>query len=338
MSYEKEMMNRWASEPMVSIVIPVHNGGEQFKRCLSSAVDAISHEGEIIVVADGDTDGSWQFAKKIGVKVLKIPKVGGPAKARNLGAREATGDILFFFDADVALASDTIECVTAVFRDNFDLAALFGSYDDEPFETNLLSQYKNLLHHYVHQTSKEDAFSFWTGCGAIRREIFMEMGGFNETYRNPSIEDIELGYRLKKAGHKIRLVKEIQVKHLKRWRAISMVKTDFFSRALPWTSLILKENLLADDLNLKTSARISTILVYLLLFMGILAPFSPWLLIPIACCTITLLALNRDLYLFFINKRGLGFAIRTLPWHWLYFFYSGLAFVIGYGKYWIKRK
>ena len=68
-----------------------------------------------------------------------------------------------------------------------DMVALFGSYDDEPAETNLLSQYKNLLHHYVHQTSQEDAFSFWTGCGAIRRDIFMEMGGFNETYLLPSI-------------------------------------------------------------------------------------------------------------------------------------------------------
>jgi len=331
-------MNHSASEHMVSIVIPVHNGGEQFKRCLSSASDALSPSDEIIVVADGDTDGSWQFAKKFGVKVLKIPEAGGPAKARNLGAREARGDLLFFTDADVAIVSDTVECVTAVFRDNPDLAALFGSYDDEPSETNLLSQYKNLLHHYVHQTSKEDAFSFWTGCGAIRRDIFMEMGGFNETYRYPSIEDIELGYRLRKAGHKIRLVKEIQVKHLKRWDVISLVKTDFFCRALPWTSLILKENLLTDDLNLKTSARISTILVYLLLFMGIPTLFSPWLLIPIVCCAVILLALNRDLYLFFAKKRGLGFAIRALPWHWLYFFYSGLAFAIGYGNHLIKRK
>ncbi len=323
---------------MVSIVIPVHNGGEPFKRCLSAASDAISPSDEIIVVADGDTDGSWQFAEKFGVRVLKIPEAGGPAKARNLGAREARGDLLFFIDADVVIVSDTVECVTAVFRDHPDLAALFGSYDDEPSETNLLSQYKNLLHHYVHQTSKEDAFSFWTGCGAIRRDIFMDTGGFNETYRHPSIEDIELGYRLRKAGHKIRLVKEIQVKHLKRWDVISLVKTDFFCRALPWTRLILKENLLTNDLNLKTSARISTILVYLLLFMGISAFFSPLPLIPILCCTLMLLALNRDLYLFFTKKHGLGFALRTLPWHWLYFFYSGLAFAIAYGNHLLQRK
>ena len=323
---------------MVSIVIPVYNGGEQFKRCLSAASDAIFPSDEIIVVADGDTDGSWQFAEKFGVRVLKIPEPGGPAKARNLGAREARGDILFFIDADVVIVSDTVKCVTAVFRDNLDLAALFGSYDDEPSETSFLSQYKNLLHHYVHQTAKEDAFSFWSGCGAIRRDIFMEMGGFNEMYRYPSIEDIELGYRLRKAGHKIRLVKEIQVKHLKRWDAISLVKTDFFCRALPWSSLILKENLLTDDLNLKMSARISTIIVYLLLFMGISTIFSPWTLIPAPCCIIILLALNRELYLFFMKKRGLGFAMRAFPWHWLYFFYSGLAFAIAYGNWLIKRK
>jgi hypothetical protein len=50
-----------------------------------------------------------------------------------------------------------------------------------------------------------------------------------------------------------------------------------------------------------------------------------------------LLWLNRDLYRFFKDKRGMNFALKTIPWHWFYFFYSGLAFSIGFAKFQTKR-
>ena len=68
---------------------------------------------------------------------------------------------------------------------------------------NFVSQYKNLFHHFVHQDASGTATSFWAGCGAIRRDIFLRLGGFNTAYKRPSIEDIELGYRLTRAGHRI---------------------------------------------------------------------------------------------------------------------------------------
>jgi hypothetical protein len=50
-----------------------------------------------------------------------------------------------------------------------------------------------------------------------------------------------------------------------------------------------------------------------------------------------LVLLNLPVYKFFQQKRGLGFVILTLPWHWLYYLYSGLAFALGTGRYWLKR-
>ena len=323
--------------PTVSVVVPVHNGGSGFAKCLASLRASESPPEEIIVVADGDTDGSWRLAEELGVEVLRIPTPGGPARARNLGARKARGAILFFVDADVTIRQDAVSRIAALFGKDPDLAAVIGSYDDAPGETNFLSQYKNLFHHYVHQTAKPVASTFWGACGAIRREIFLSMGGFNEEYQRPCIEDIELGYRLNGAGFKIRLAKELQIKHLKRWDIVSLVKADFFNRALPWTALILNGEGFINDLNVKPSSRISVFTAYLLLLTLLGALYFPWLLIFSAFFAVVLLGINWDLYRFFGKKRGLSFAVKTIPWHWFYLFYSGLAFAIGLARWEMKR-
>ena len=327
----------YLSKPTVSVVIPVYNGGTKFRRCLLSVAASTPPPKEIIVVADGDSDGSWRVAEEFGMQVLRIPTPGGPARARNLGAHTAKGDILFFVDADVTIPRDAVSQIAAAFQHDPDLTAVFGSYDDEPFETNFLSQYKNLFHHYVHQTANEEAFTFWGACGAIRREVFLALDGFDEGYRRSSIEDIELGYRLKRAGYRIRLLKELKVKHLKCWNIFSLLRADFFYRALPWTRLILSEGPFIDDLNLKISDRISVIFVYILFLSLLGALWIPWLFVPAVFLMVLLVVLNRDLYRFFKDQRGLGFAVKTIPWHWFYFFYSGLAFSVGFAKYQIKR-
>lgn len=313
----------------ISIIIPVYNGGKKFHQCLSSLSRAKIKPTEVIIVADGDTDNSWQVATDWGATVIRVEQKSGPAKARNLGAVAAQGEILFFVDADVAIAPDTIDRVRFAFAEDTCLAALIGSYDDAPKANNFISQYKNLLHHYTHQVTNEDAFTFWGACGAIRRDIFSGMGGFDETYRRPCVEDIELGYRLKAAGYKIRLDKALQVKHLKRWGIISLIKADVFDRAVPWTELILRQGQMPSDLNLGWSSRLSVVLVYALLLSFVTSWWHWQLLIVSAVICLLLIGINVSVYRFFVNKRGTLFALVVLPWHWFYYFYSGLAFVIG---------
>ena len=240
-------------------------------------------------------------------------------------------------DADVSIYPDVLGQVASVFQKSPNLDALIGSYDDAPGEPNFLSQYRNLFHHYTHQNSSEAASTFWGACGAIRRDIFTEVGGFNQGYRAPCVEDIELGYRLKQLGYRIRLCKEIQVKHLKRWGVISLLKADFFYRALPWTMLLLQNRQFNNDLNLTMSNRISVVLVYsLLIVLGVTCwrPVAIALSLPLC---LALLIINAPVYQFFNRKRGFKFAIQTVPWHWLYYFYSGLAFAIGLVRYWAQN-
>lgn len=320
----------------LSVIIPVHNGGEKFRRCLQSLKATAPPPAEIIVVADGESDGSWRIAEEFGAQVIHLPEPGGPARARNAGASAARGEVLVFFDADVMVPPDAIQQIAEALGGAPDVAAVFGSYDDAPAEPNFLSQYKNLFHHYVHQTSREEASTFWAGCGAVRREVFLAAGGFDESYRQPSIEDIELGYRLRRAGNQIRLVKTLQVKHLKRWTAPSLVHADFALRAVPWTELIQRDRQFLDDLNLTWAARTAVVLSWLGLLELVAAAWWPWLLALAAATLAGMLALHAGLLQFFLAKRGALFTLAALPWLWLYNLYSGLGFAVGLARHWTR--
>jgi cellulose synthase/poly-beta-1,6-N-acetylglucosamine synthase-like glycosyltransferase len=245
-----------------------------------------------------------------------------------LGAQESSADVVLFLDADVEVRPDIVARVSQAFVQDPQLAALFGSYDDAPAATNFLSQYKNLLHHYVHQTAREEAFTFWTGCGAIRREVFLSLGGLDERYTRPAIEDIELGYRLRGAGHRVVLLKDLQVKHLKPWLAVQLVHTDFVRRALPWSELILRHRQFNNDLNIAWTSRLSGLAVGVLVASVAAAFFAPASLAVAGVSAVALLLLNAPFYRFLWRKRGALFMLRAIPFHWFYYLYSGVAFVV----------
>jgi len=248
----------------ISIIIPAHNAALHLVRCLTAICESSRVPHEIIVVDDASKDSTAVVATRLGATVLSTGTNRGPAFARNLGAKTATGDILFFLDSDVCVQSNTLEKILSSFHADSTLDALMGSYDSNPSSPDFISQYRNLMHCYVHQSGEENASTFWSGCGAIRRTLFLEHSGFHEGYGRPAIEDIELGYRLIRAGRKIILDRSIQVTHMKRWTFWGLVKTDIFDRGIPWTELILRDRCLPDDLNLQLSQRVSVALVFLL--------------------------------------------------------------------------
>jgi len=246
--------------PRVSVVIPVRNDPGNLRLCLEALQRSTVKDIEVLVIDDASTDNTPDVARSMGARVYRLPRCGGPAIARNRGAELARGGIVFFVDADVCVHPDTIETFLRTFDGNPDVAAVFGSYDTTPGSPGLIAQYKNLFHHFIHQRSSTDAGTFWSGCGAVRREIFLAMDGFDhERYERPCIEDIDLGMRLKRAGHRIVLNKAMQATHLKRWTLGSLIHSDVFDRGVPWTHLILERGDLPDDLNLGWSQRISAV-------------------------------------------------------------------------------
>lgn len=312
----------------ISIIVPVYNNPQDLHDCLSAILSTSGPDSEIIVVDDASTDSTSSVAARMGVTVLRLMENSGPAAARNYGASHARGKILFFVDADVVVAPGTVERVVRVMENNPDLAAVFGSYDAQPRAPGVVSQYRNLLHHFVHQNGNSEASTFWAGCGAIRRTVFEKIGGFDQKqFRRPSIEDIELGYRMRQAGYRIFLDKSLQGTHLKQWTFFSYIRTDIVCRAVPWSQLIIKSKTLPNDLNLKWDQRASFVLVALAYTFLALSVFQIEMIVMSAAALFSVLVLNRQMYLFFFRQRGLPFALACIPLHMTYYLYSGLSYV-----------
>lgn len=314
----------------VSVVVPAHNAETTLSRCLDAVARAASADVEVIVVDDGSTDETGVIARRHGARVVQLEIAGGPARARNRGVAAAGGPIVLFVDADVVVAADAITRTRAAFEADPRLVAVFGSYDDAPSTGTLASDYRNLLHHYVHQQSQVDAATFWAGLGAVRRDVFNACGGFDERFVRPSIEDIELGARLVAAGHRVRLDKHLRGTHLKRWTFAGMVRTDVLARARPWTHLMLQQGGMPRDLNLQWRHRASGVLVWLAVALGVAAAILPgprrWLAVASLAALALLGLLNAAFYRFLTARRGIRFALAAYPLHALYYAYASGTF------------
>lgn len=284
---------------------------------------------------DGSRDHSAAVALEAGAAVLTMPEPSGPAAARNFGAAQATGRYLIFVDADCLLHHDALAQAAQAFEREPDLEAVYGSYDDRPEDPGLVSQFRNLLHHYVHQNADQAAESFWAGCGAVSRGRFIESGGFDAAqYPQGSIEDIEFGYRLRAAGARIKLLKTLQVTHLKRWTISSMLQTDLFRRAIPWSRLLLRSSDRHSELNLSTDARWSVTLVGLSAAAALSSPWLSWAAASAVAGIALIVMINWRFYAFLSQRRGGLFAARCVVLHQLHFLTSG----IGFGWAWLSSR
>lgn len=261
------------------------------------------------------------------VLVVREPPLAGPAEARNAGARRATGDVLVFVDADVLVHPDALARVQSAFDAKGHLDALFGAYDDTPRAPGVVSRFRNLLHHHVHQGAAGPATTFWAGLGAIRRDVFLDAGGFDAVrYPRPSIEDIELGDRLSRDGRLIELIPEIRGTHLKRWTLASMVRTDLRDRGGPWIALLLRAGSGSGALNLAWSHRVSALAS--LTGIGALVARRP----RVVAASLGVLAfLNRDFYALLARREGVGAALSGVPLHALHHLTAIAAIPLGVG-------
>ncbi len=322
----------------LSVIMPAHQAARLLPRTLGALVasDLPRETWELIVVDDASTDETAVVAAPYADTVVRLAgKPHGPAFARNRGFEACRGEVIVFVDADVVVHPDALRRIARLFAADRHTDAAFGSYDADPPGPGLVSQYRNLLHHYVHQRNRGPAETFWAGLGAIRRAAFAEVGMFDEWhYARPQVEDIELGRRLRRAGHPIVLDPDIQGTHLKRWTFRNTVETDFKHRGVPWMWLLVQEGPSEGGgaLNVRTVEKFCTAMVGLAMPATLAAALwrQPWLLAFPVAAVLSVMIVNYGFYRFLRRARGIGFAIAALPLHLLYYVSNVFSVVTGW--------
>jgi len=298
----------------LSAIVPATDGPATLGECVEAIRSATATPEELIVV--------------------DAPEGVGPAAARNIGARRATGDLIVFVDSDVVVHEDAFERIRGAFLADPALTAVFGSYDDNPGAEGLVSEFRNLLHHHVHQSAPGMATTFWAGLGAVRRDAFLAVGGFDErTFPRPSIEDIELGMRLRDRGGRIVLDPLLQGKHLKRWTLGGMIRTDFAARGAPWVDLLLSRRSDSTALNLGWRHRMTAAASLALLVTGSRRRLS----LSMAMLVLVLM-LNHSFYRMLLRRRGPAFAAAALPLHVVHHLVGLAAVPEGIRRYLRRRR
>jgi GT2 family glycosyltransferase len=312
----------------IGVVLPVAEDTPVFRQALDALAAATPRADDVVIVCDGPVSSAARAARQHGFRVVECASRRGPAAARNAGVRAIETDVVFFVDADVAIRPAAVGRVRDVLADDA-IAAVVGCYDAAPPESNFFSLYKNLLQRAVHLDARADGSTFWGACGAVRRRAFAAVGGFDERFEKPSVEDIDLGYRLSAAGFRIRFDPSLEITHLKRWTLTSLVRSDVARRAVPWTWLLLRERAAAPDLNLRYSSRIAGALSWLAIAAFVVGAFEPraWWLAGAALASLAWI--DRRLWTFFRTARGAVFASAAILWHWVYYAYSALGFALG---------
>ncbi len=298
--------------------------------CLESAARLDPAPEEVVIAVDGTDPGVMETAGRHGLRTIPLAAAPGVSAARNAGVAATGAEIIAFADSDVLLPADFAVRALEEFHASPGIAAIIGSYDNAPAAGGIISRYRNLLHHFTHQQADIEARTFWAGCGAIRRQAFEAVDGFDESFARPSVEDIDLGYRLRRNGHRIRMIPGWQVKHLKKWRFLDLVVTDVFHRAVPWTRLLRREGRIDNDLNTDRLSRASAGLVCAAVATGIAGASRPPALVAAAFCLLLATILNWPFYRFLSANGGWSFAAACIPLHWLYFLGGAIGFALGF--------
>jgi hypothetical protein len=307
----------------LSVVVPVRDGAEFLPRCLTAlrASDLPPDSWELIVVDDGSRDGSADIAAGHADRVVRLPAPGGGAPvARNRGTEVARAPVIVFVDADVCVHGDALRRIRDLLHEEEGISAVFGAYDVTPAAPSLVSQYRNLLHSYVHRRDAGEAVTFWTGLGAIRRQVLEGCGGFDQRER---LDDVELGYRISALGHRIVLNPDIQGTHLKRWTLSSVITTDIVYRGVPWVRLLLRGRRPPGraTLNVRVAEQVLTGLTGVALaslVVGLALGHVGWLT-GSGLAVSAVIAGDWRFVRWLATRRGWLFAVSVMPLRLLYF-------------------
>ncbi|BCJ50812.1 hypothetical protein Asp14428_22870 [Actinoplanes sp. NBRC 14428] len=179
----------------VSVIIPSYNSARTLEASVRSVLAQTYPPHEVIVVDDRSTDGSPEIARRLPCRLVENAVNGGVSVARNAGAAAATGDVLFFLDADEALTPDSLAAAVEILEGDPGCGCVHGVTAPEPLIDDGPVEWYKTLHTYWWRWRRLGVVqTAFFAQGAVRRSVFEAAGGFDETLRDS--EDLEFSDRL----------------------------------------------------------------------------------------------------------------------------------------------
>jgi len=327
------MISEKATGARISVIIPLGGIIPELSSCLDSLKRSRVKPAEVILV-DDSPDGDIDERLGAGYKVVRSSLPGGVSSARNTGAFHAGEELVLFIDSDIVLKPDTLEKILNEFSRN-QIDGLVGVQSLElPFD-DFPTQYKNLWMNFTYTNLPDFVPLFYTSCAAIKKEVFLESGGFDRNYRMPSLEDTVFGRRLQRKGKKIKLCRHIEVVHLKKYSLIEVLVTDF-KRASALTKVVLRERGLDENIRGSgTSVPISFkfgiifpplgFLCVMLLLVTQSVVFAALLLV----LSILMVLLNLKFLVYIQRNKGLKFLLKSIAFLHLDYIFVDLGIMWG---------
>jgi len=302
----------------ISIIIPVYNSEKTLKECLRYIEKLDYPNYEVVVVDDKSKDSSLSIAREFNFKTISLTKNVGAGGARNVGARNATGEILLFTDSDILLPKDTLKRVMSYYEKGNEI--FIGMFSTKLRFKNIFSQYKHLYLCYYYMKQGEKLHTLDTSLTVMSKTKFFQYNGFKKNLRIS--EDAELGTRLTAGGEIITQPKHINMEHVKHYSLKSFVKGDFI-RGKRFSKLLLKcifekkkepkkkkkKNFFLKPLSIYISVGIMPFILLLLILSLIFA--SLIIFYGFSILFAFFIIINLDFWNYLRKQRGFWFAIRS---------------------------
>jgi glycosyltransferase involved in cell wall biosynthesis len=217
----------------LAIIIPGYNVEKYLRSCLNAIYNSTYRNYEIIYVDDCSTDKSKEIALSFNCRVVSTENNSGPSVARNVGARNARSEYLLFIDADTVVPTDAIAMAVNMAKER-EGAVICGRYTKEPLNEGFFQKYYCLFKYYIHRDYLENCVTVLTWFFVLKRECFIEAGGFAEI--KGDFEGEEFGRRLSKKCNIIH-TPEIKIGH--NWCGFLKLHKIYFFRVMFWVKRFL---------------------------------------------------------------------------------------------------
>jgi len=296
-------------EKRISIVIPNFNKAETVGKCLEAAFNSDYRNFEVIVVDDHSSDNSVEVINGFPCRLIQLPKRSGTSKARNTGAKNSTGEIIFFTDSDCLLQRDTLSIVNSFFSDLEPGTVVGGTYTMIPHDKTFYSTFQSVFAHYFETKDPGNPDYIAAHAMIMTADVFEKSGGFPETFL-PIIEDVELSHRLRAAGCRLVMCPSIQVEHIFNFSLTGSLRNAVRKTAY-WTMYSLtNKDLFADSgcASRELKINVASFALSVLLMFGWIFSRSPLFPLLIISNTLFNMNVNRGLFSAFYKAKGALFS------------------------------